>query len=64
MEIKIFIRPSGEVEVSVDGVMGESCIKLTEFLEKALGEVANRDLKSAYYEKTPADQKLPLKNEY
>jgi hypothetical protein len=61
MQVKVYIQPNGEVEVSVEGVKGTQCIKLTEFLEKELGEVTARELKPAYYEKATAAQKLPVR---
>jgi acylphosphatase len=60
MEVKVYIRPNGEVEISVEGVKGNQCVKLTEFLEKELGEVTTRELKPTYYEKATVVQKLPV----
>ena len=50
-ELKVYIKPNGDVEISVEGVKGNECVRLTEFLEKGLGEVTTRELKPAYYEK-------------
>jgi len=60
VELKIYIQPNGEVEISVEGVKGNQCVKLTEFLEKGLGEVVIKELKPAYYEKATVVQRLPL----
>ena len=60
MQVKVYIQPDGEVEISEEGVKGNQCIKLTEFLEKELGEVTARKLKPAYREKARVTQKLPL----
>ena len=49
--LKVYIKPNGDVEISVEGVKGRECVKLTEFLEKGLGEITARKLKPAYYEK-------------
>jgi acylphosphatase len=59
MQIKIYIRPDGEVEISVEGVKGRECTKLTEFLERELGEVTDKELKPAYYERVTVTQELP-----
>ena len=59
MQIKVRIRPNGEVEIDVEGVQGEACLKLTEFLEEALGEVVAREMTSEYYIKVKAEQRLP-----
>jgi acylphosphatase len=59
MQIKVYIRPDGEVEISVEGVKGRECTKLTEFLERELGEVTDKELKPAYYERATVIQKLP-----
>jgi hypothetical protein len=58
-KIKIYIKPNGDVEISVEGVKGRECVKLTEFLERDLGEVTARKLKPAYYEKaTIAEEEI------
>ena len=59
MQIKVHIQPNGEVEISVEGVKGSQCLKLTEFLERELGEVTAKELKPAYYERVTLDEKLP-----
>lgn len=48
-EFEITISPTGEIQVEVKGAQGKSCLELTEFLEKALGEVKDRQLKPEYY---------------
>ena len=35
-EVKIRIRPDGKVEIATVGFVGESCVKLSEILERAL----------------------------
>jgi len=59
-QIKISIQPDGKVQIEVEGVQGQSCVGLTEFLEKALGEIdGEREYKNAYYLKEPTSQHLP-----
>jgi hypothetical protein len=36
-EVGIKILPTGEVRINVEGVRGERCLKLTEDIEKLLG---------------------------
>jgi hypothetical protein len=36
-EIEITISPDGKVEVHVTGVKGDSCLEITDDLERALG---------------------------
>jgi hypothetical protein len=50
MEIKVYIHPNGEVKVAVAGVKGDQCLKLTEFLEQALGHVTEREMTPEFYE--------------
>ena len=61
MELRIYIHGNGEVKVEVEGVKGDQCLQLTQFLEEALGTVTERELKSEYYrvaETLPQVQKL------
>ncbi|GAB4470301.1 MAG: hypothetical protein Kow00124_06360 [Anaerolineae bacterium] len=48
-EIEFIIRPDGTVEEKVSGVSGPDCEKITEAVEKALGEVTRRDKTPEYY---------------
>jgi hypothetical protein len=61
MQIKVRIQPNGEVEISVEGVKGNQCVKLTDFLERELGEATSKELKPSYYEKAPVTQRLPAR---
>jgi hypothetical protein len=54
-KLTITIQPDGKVEIAVEGVKGQSCVKLTEFLEEALGEVTKRDKTSEFYAKVYED---------
>ena len=47
----------GSVEETVEGFTGQSCLKLTEKLESALGSVQQRELTSEAYI-CPEDQSL------
>ena len=59
-ELKVYIKPNGDIEISVEGVKGHECVKLTEFLERELGEVTARKLKPAYYEKATEDVRVRI----
>lgn len=49
-ELEIRITTDGQVEVHVIGAQGTECLEVSEFLEKALGDVKERKFKSEYYE--------------
>ena len=44
--LRFRIRQDGLVEESVEGVLGNSCAKLTENLEEALGQLDHREATS------------------
>lgn len=49
-ELEITISPTGEVQVQVKCIPGQSCIEETKFLEDALGNnIKDRQLTSDYY---------------
>jgi hypothetical protein len=48
-ELKISIGPTGDVQIEVEGVKGNKCLKLTEDLENELGILINREKKADYY---------------
>ena len=50
-ELHISISPTGDVQVTVKCVAGQSCIDETKFLEDALGnKIESRELTSEYYQ--------------
>ena len=49
-EIEFSINPDGSVEIAVKGAKGQSCTKLTQEIEEALGIVRNRTYTSEYYQ--------------
>ncbi|MGF1505330.1 MAG: DUF2997 domain-containing protein [Chloroflexi bacterium] len=48
-EIEFVIKPDGTVEEKVIGVSGPDCEKITADIEKALGEVIDRERTSDYF---------------
>lgn len=50
-EVIVDISPEGEIEISVNGVKGQSCTDITKNLEKALGVGGERTLTKEYHEK-------------
>jgi len=48
--IEITISESGEVELEARGAKGRECLSLTEFLEKGLGDVQERKMKTDVFE--------------
>ena len=55
--LRFRIRQDGAVEETVEGIAGQSCLKLTEKLEAALGSVQQRELTPEAY-LCPEDQSL------
>jgi hypothetical protein len=51
-ELEITIDIEGKVEVKVRGMHGGECLKTTENIENALGDVQNRAFLPEYYEST------------
>ena len=51
-EIEFVIKPDGTVEERVMGVSGPDCEKVTEAVEKALGDVTKRERTSDYYDQS------------
>ena len=47
--LRFRISQDGSVEETVEGFTGQSCLKLTEKLESALGRVQQRELTSEAY---------------
>jgi len=48
-ELEIRIGADGEISVEVIGVKGGGCLKITQELEAALGEVVEREFKPSFY---------------
>lgn len=50
--LRIKITPDGKVEIKVEGVKGDGCMKIVKPFEDALGgEVVDRQYTEEYYEK-------------
>ena len=58
--LRFKIRQDGRVEETVEGIVGEGCIALTEKLEAALGSVERREPTSdAFLRKKVQKQTIP-----
>ena len=58
--LRFKIRQDGRVEETVEGLVGEACIDLTEKLEDALGTVERRESTSdAFLRKNVQKQTIP-----
>ena len=58
--LRFKIRQDGRVEETVEGIVGEGCIDLTENLEAALGSVEQRKPTSeAFLQKRVQKQTIP-----
>ncbi len=53
--LRFKIRQDGLVEETVEGILGQNCLQLTEKLESALGRVERKELTAEAYE-SPKDQ--------
>ncbi len=49
LQIEFVIRPDGTVEERITGISGPACEKVTEIIERALGDVIKREHTSEYY---------------
>ncbi len=60
--LRFRIRPDGYVEETVEGVVGQSCNKLTENLENALGVVeSSKQTSEAFVRDQNQSQTIPAK---
>ena len=60
--LRFKIRQDGRVEETVEGIVGQGCIDLTEKLEAALGSVEQRKSTSeAFLQKEIQKQTIPAK---
>ena len=60
--LRFKIRQDGRVEETVEGIVGQGCIDLTEKLEAALGSVEQRKATSeAFLQKEIQKQTIPAK---
>ena len=61
--LRFRIRQDGRVEETVEGLVGEACIHLTEKLEAALGSVEQRKCTSeAFLREEVLKQTIPVQN--
>ncbi|WP_028973402.1 DUF2997 domain-containing protein [Spirochaeta cellobiosiphila] len=51
-ELEVTISETGEVELTVKGVNGPQCLRITKELEEALGLVSDRQKTSDYYKES------------
>lgn len=55
--IEIIVSPQGETRLETKGFAG-SCRQATQFLEQALGKVANEQLTSEFYAQASSPQQV------
>ena len=58
-EVIFDIDPDGNITITVEGVKGKDCTKITRELEEAFGVVVDRQFTSSYYEEE--EQRLEIK---
>jgi fatty acid/phospholipid biosynthesis enzyme len=60
-EIIVTIKKDGTTEIEGKGFVGNACDKAMEPIEKALGKVAKKKLKSEYYTNVRIDENIKIK---
>ncbi len=48
--IEFIIRPDGRVEMRVQGIAGQDCIRVSHPIEQDLGQVAQREWTAEYFQ--------------
>ena len=56
--IEVVITPQGETRVETKGFTGSSCRQASQFLEQALGTVANEQFTAEFYQQEAASNHL------
>lgn len=62
MTIEITISPQGKAKVEVKGASGGACLKASAAIEKALGTVTKRTLKSEYHDPVKVAETVQIKS--
>lgn len=57
-EMTVTIGEDGNVEISVNGAKGKSCLEFTKWLEEELGIVRNRTHTSEYYQTEVTEKEI------
>jgi len=56
-QIRVVVERDGKVTLSTEGVNGPQCLNLTEFLERGLGDVVNRQKTRDFYKSIRLSQR-------
>ncbi len=59
-EMKINIGKDGNISIEVVGVGGSECMEFSEFLEKELGEVVERERTAEFYQQADLDTRIHI----
>lgn len=59
-EMKINIGPDGQITIEVVGVGGSECMEFSEFLERELGEVVDRERTAEFYQQNDLDNHITV----
>ena len=62
-DIVFDIDPDGNITITVEGVKGKDCEKITQELEESLGVVIDRQFTSEYYQEQEERLKITLGDE-
>lgn len=53
-KIIVTIQPNGKVQMHVEKVPGDKCLKITKQIEDRLGQVTNKQMTSEFYQQPPS----------
>jgi hypothetical protein len=56
--IEIIVAPNGQARVETKGFVGSDCRQASQFIERALGQQADEQLKGAFYQTATSQQHM------
>jgi hypothetical protein len=54
--IEIIVAPNGQLRVDTKGFVGDECRQASEFIERALGQTSNEQLKAEFHQAANVQQ--------
>jgi hypothetical protein len=59
-QIEVIVSPAGQTQVQTKGFVGPACQAASQFVEQALGQVANQQLTSEFYQGQASHQSVEI----
>ncbi len=56
--IEIVVAPDGQTRVETKGFVGSECRDASRFIEEAIGQRADEQLKAEFHQTAPAEQQI------